>query len=143
MRDEKARAEQERLRIDYLAWRDGEVKRRKHDVPLYARLMQGRAAVLALIDREQLRVCSSCDEIAYPPEPVSDPHRYAQWRPRRELSRCHFCGAYDLDGFDERHSRELLYGGAYRPSDLDLRSAGGSDLLDVRPFGAEREEQWS
>jgi hypothetical protein len=105
-------------------------------------LTQGRAAVLALIDREQLRVCLSCDEIAYPSEPVSDPYRYAQWRSRREPSRCHFCGAHDLDGFDERHSRELLYGGAYRPVDLDLRSASGSDLFDAPSFGAEREEQW-
>lgn len=143
MRDQKARAEQELRRIDYLAWRDGEVKRRKHDFPLHTRLTQGRAAVLELIDREQLRRCSSCDEIAYPSEPVSNPYRYAQWRSRREPPRCHFCGAHDLDGFDERHSRELLYGGAYRPADLDLRSAGGSDLFDAPSFGAEREEQWS
>jgi hypothetical protein len=141
--DAQARAEQERLRIDYLAWREREAKRRKHDIPLHARLAQGRAAVLALIDGEQLRVCPSCGEIAYPSEPVSEPHRYAEWRPRREPTRCHFCGAHDLDGWDERRLPELLYGGAYWPSYLDLRSAGGSDLLDPeRPFG-EQEEQWS
>jgi hypothetical protein len=38
----------------------------------------------------------------------------------------------------------LLHGGAYRPSDLDLRSADGSDLLDrEQPFGDEQEEQCS
>ena len=142
-RDEQAHAEQERLRIGYLAWREREAKRRKHDIPLHARLAQGRAAVLALIDGEQLRVCPSCGEIAYPAEPVSDPHSYAQWRPRREPPRCHFCGAHDLDGWEQDRLPELLHGGAFRTSDLDLRSAGGSDLLDARPFGDQREEQWS
>ncbi len=143
-RDQQARTEQERLRIGYLAWREQEAKRRKHDIPLHVRLAQGRAAVLALIDGEQLRVCPYCGEIAYPAEPVSDPHRYAEWRPRQEPTRCHFCGAHDLDGWDERHMSGLLYGCAYRPSALDLRSAGGSDLLDrERPFGDEQEEQWS
>jgi hypothetical protein len=142
-RDEQARAEQEQLRIGYLAWREHEAKRRKHDIPLHARLAQGRAAVLALINGEQLRVCPSCGEIAYPAEPVSEPHRYPEWRPRREPPRCHFCGAHDLDGWEQDRLPELLHGNAYRPSDLDLRSAAGSDLLDARPFGAEQEEQWS
>ncbi|HEX4115207.1 MAG TPA: hypothetical protein VHY18_04975 [Solirubrobacteraceae bacterium] len=143
-RDQQARAEQERLRIGYLAWREHEARRRKHDIPLHARLAQGRAAVLALIDGEQLRVCPSCGEIAYPAEPVSDPRRYAEWRPRREPPRCHFCGAHDLDCWEQDRLPELLYGGAYRLPDLDLRSADGSDLLDrERPFGDEQEEQWS
>ncbi len=143
-RDQQARTEQERLRIGYLAWREREAKRRKHDIPLHARLAQGRAAVLELIDGEQLRVCPSCGEIAYPAEPVSDPHRYAEWRPRQEPPRCHFCGTHNLDGWDERHMSELLHGGAYRPSALDLRSVSGSDLLDrEQPFGNQQEEQWS
>jgi hypothetical protein len=143
-RDEKARAEQEQLRVGYLAWREREAKRRKHDIHLHVRLAQGRAAVLALIDSEQLRVCPSCCEVAYPAEPVSEPHGYAQWRPRREPPRCHFCGAHDLEGWEQDRLPELLHGGAYRPSDLDLRSAGGSDLLDRgQPFGDEEEEQWS
>ncbi len=142
-RDEQARAEQERLRIGYLAWREHEAKRRKHDIPLHARLAQGRAAVLALIDGEQLRVCPACGEIAYPAEPVPDPCRYAEWRPRQEPPRCHFCGAHDLDGWEQDRLPELLHGGAYRPSALDLRSAAGSDLLDARPFGNQQEEQWS
>ncbi len=67
-------------------------------------------------------------------------HLYA----RSEPARCHFCGAYNLDDWDERHVSGLLYGGAYRPPDLDLRSAGGSDLLDrEQPFCDEQEEQWS
>jgi hypothetical protein len=143
-RDQQARTEQERLRIGYLTWREHEARRRKHDIPLHARLAQGRAAVLALIDGEQLRVCPSCGEIAYPAEPVSDPRRYAEWRPRREPPCCHFCGAHNLDDWDERHMSGLLYGCACRPPDLDLRSAGGSDLLDrEQPFGDEQEEQCS
>lgn len=141
-RDQRARGEQERLRIDYLAWREQEAKHRKRDVPLSIRLTQGRATVLALVDREQLHICRACDEIVYPSEPISQPHRYAAWRAHHEPARCHFCGTtYDLEDWDERHSRELQYGGAVRPSDLDLRSAGGSDLLDARPLGAEQEEQ--
>lgn len=141
--DQQARIEQEQLRVGYLAWREREAKRRKHDIPLHARLAQGRAVVLALIDSEQLRVCPSCGEIAYPAEPVSEPHSYAQWRPRREPPRCHFCGAHDLDDWERDRLPELLHGGAYLTFDLDLRSAGGSDLLDrERPFGDE-EELWS
>lgn len=141
--DERARTEQERLRVGYLAWREQEAKRRKHDVPLHVRLAQGRAAALTLIDRERLHICPDCDEIVYPPEPANESHGYLVQPARREPARCHFCGAYQLDGWDERHAPGLLHGGAYRPSDLDLRSAGGSDLLDARPFGSEQEEQWS
>lgn len=143
--DERARTEQEHQRAGYLAWREQEAKRRKHDVPLHVRVAQGRAAALALIDGEQLRICPACDEIAYPSEPVSDPRRYAAWQPHRQPPRCHFCGAHDLDGWDELRSHELHRGGGCRPSDLDLRSPAGSGLLDrvVVPFGDEREEQWS
>lgn len=42
--DERARTEQERLRVGYLAWREQEARRRKHDVPLHGRLAQGRGA---------------------------------------------------------------------------------------------------
>lgn len=140
--DERARTEQERLRVGYLAWREQEAKRRKHDVPLHVRLAQGRAAALTLIEGEQLRICPACDEIAYPSEPASQSYGHAAWQPRREQPRCHFCGAYQLDDWDQSHAPELHHGSAYRPSDLDLRSVGGSDLLDARPFGNEHEEQW-
>ncbi len=143
--DERARTEQEHQRVGYLDWREQEAKRRKHDIPLHVRLAQGRAAVLALIDSEQLHVCAACDEVSYPSEPASNSYGYAAWRPRREPPRCHFCGAHDLDGWDELHSHELHHGGGRRPSDLDLRSAAGSGLLDraAVPFGDEQEEQWS
>lgn len=142
---ERARAEQERLRVGYLAWREQEAKRRKHDIPLHVRLAQGRAAALTLIDGEQLHICSACDEIAYPSEPASHAYGYAAWQSRREPARCHFCGAYQLDDWDQNHAPELHHGGAYRPSDLDLRSPAGSGLLDraAVPFGDEQEEQWS
>lgn len=143
--DERARTEQERLRVGYLAWRGQEAKRRKHDVPLHVRLAQGRAAALTLIDGEQLRICPACDEIAYPSEPASHSYRHSAWQPRHEPPRCHFCGAYQLDDWDQSHAPELHHGGAYQPSDLDLRSPAGSGLLDraAVPFGDEQEEQWS
>jgi hypothetical protein len=99
--DERAHTEQERLRVGYLAWREQEAKRRKHDVPLHVRLVQGRAAALTLIDGEQLRICPACDEIAYPSEAASQSYGHAAWQPRREQPRCHFCGAYQLDGWDQ------------------------------------------
>jgi hypothetical protein len=144
--DERARTEQERLRVGYLAWREQEAKRRKRDVPMHVRLAQGRAAALTLIDGEQLHICAACDEIAYPSEPASHSYGYSAWQSRREPPRCHFCGAYQLEDWDQSHAPELHHGGAYRPSDLDLRSAVGSGLLDraAVPFGGdEQEEQWS
>ncbi len=140
--DERERTEQERLRAGYLAWREQEAKRRKHEVPLHVRFTQGRGAVLALVDGEQLHICRACDEVVYPSEPLSQPRRYAAWQPHRAPARCQFCGAHDLEDWDERHSRELQYGGAFRPSDLDLRSDAGSDLLDRgQPFGDEEEQR--
>ena len=58
-RDEQARAEQERLRIGYLAADvSSEAKRRKHDVPLQRRGSRRAAPrCYALIDGEQLRIC--------------------------------------------------------------------------------------
>jgi hypothetical protein len=143
-RDHQARAEQEQLRIGYLQRREQEAKHRKYDVPLSVRLTQGRAALYALVDRERLHICHDCDEVVYPSEPADESHGYLVEPARREPARCHFCGAYNLDGWDEHHMPGLLYGGTYRRSDLDLRSAGGSDLLDrERLFGDEQEEQWS
>lgn len=139
-RDQQARIEQERLRIGYLQRREQEVKHRKYDVPFSVRLTHGRAAVCALIDRERLHICCDCNEVVYPSEPADESHGYLVQPARREPARCHFCGAYNLDGWDERHMSGLLYGGAYRP----LRSADGSDLLDrEQSFGDEQEEQWS
>lgn len=115
-RDQQAREKQQRLRIAYLDWREREARRRKHDVPLHVRLVQGRAAVLARIDAEQLRICRTCDEIAYPSERSPESALYSSWEQRREPVSCHFCGCQDLDGWDAQRTPELDHGASDLPA---------------------------
>ena len=68
-RDQQARTEQERLRLVYLARREREARRRKHEARLAARLAHGRNAVYEIVDRDRLHICTRCDEIVYPPNP--------------------------------------------------------------------------
>lgn len=89
-RDRENRAEQERLREDYLRWREKEAKRLAKMQGFIARHRSGRDAFLAKVDRGALRRCSGCEEIAYP-----DPERAASDRHIKPhvAARCHFCGA--------------------------------------------------
>jgi protein involved in plasmid replication-relaxation len=90
--DERARAEQERLRSDYLARREARARYRAKSQRLLARLRNGPEAFLEKIDRESLRVCRSCMEVAYP-----DPERPGYERGSRDVaSHCHFCDSRDL-----------------------------------------------
>jgi hypothetical protein len=129
-RDREARAEQARLRAAYLERREREARWRKHEAGLVARLAHGRAAVLGLVDRDHLRVCPRCEEIAYPAEPQRDGSGHPLQQRRGERSRCHFCGAYELERWDERHLPQLEHGSAYRRSGLDLRSGAEAGLMD-------------
>lgn len=128
--DQQARQEQERLRISYLERREHEARRRKHEAALTARLVQGRSAVLALVDRDELHHCPRCDEIVYPPEPRRDSYGYTIQHGYPEPPSCHFCGGHELDPWHERHLPRLEYGGAYRPLGLDLPSSGFDGLMD-------------
>ena len=90
--DRRSRHEQERLRSDYLAWREQEARRRAKAQRLPARLRNGPETFLEAIDRHSLRVCQRCEEIAYP-----DPERARYERGARDVAfRCHFCGGGEL-----------------------------------------------
>lgn len=128
--DHQARTEQERLRISYLERRGREARRRKHEAGLAARLVHGRAAALALVDGDRLKLCPRCDEIVYPPQPKQDNYGYVIHQSYQEPSRCHFCGGSDLNPWDESRLPQLEYGGDYRPFELDLRSPGTDGLMD-------------
>lgn len=90
--DRESAAEQERLRQNYLRWREQEAKRLAKMEGFIARRRTGHDAFLAEVDRGALRRCSRCEEIAYP-----DPERKLRPRGRRHVAgRCHFCGAGTL-----------------------------------------------
>jgi hypothetical protein len=90
--DRESAAEQERLRQNYLRWREQEAKRLAKMEGFIARRRTGHDAFLAEVDRGALRRCSRCEEIAYP-----DPERKPRPGGRRHVAgRCHFCGAGTL-----------------------------------------------
>jgi len=86
--DREGAAEQERLRGDYLLWREREAKRLAKLQGFIARHRTGHDAFLAEVDRGALRRCSGCEEIVYP-----DPERKHGGGRRHVAAYCHFCGA--------------------------------------------------
>ncbi|HWA54942.1 MAG TPA: replication-relaxation family protein [Solirubrobacterales bacterium] len=87
--DRESGVEQDRLRENYLRWREGEAKRLGKTHGFIARHRIGHDAFLADVDRGALRLCSGCEEIVYP-----DPERKPRPGGRRHVAgRCHFCGA--------------------------------------------------
>jgi DNA-binding Lrp family transcriptional regulator len=92
--DGRSIAEQERLRSVYLASRGERALNRWKSQRLFTRLARsGPEDFLEEIDRRSLRICRSCDEVAYP-----DPDRasYERGRHRDVAFRCHFCGSEKL-----------------------------------------------
>ena len=92
-RDSEARAEQERLRERYLAWRAKEARRLAKAQGIAARLRNGPESFLDQIDCQALRLCRGCEEIAYP-----DPEWASHERGVRYdvAGRCHYCGSRAL-----------------------------------------------
>jgi ribosomal protein L44E len=85
--DEQSRSEQERLRSDYLAFREERARRRWKSQRLVTRVRNGPETFLEEIDRKALRFCRSCEEVTYP-----DPERARYERRRYDVAfRCHFC----------------------------------------------------
>jgi hypothetical protein len=118
-RDQETCREQERSRVAYLDRRDQEARARKHQLGIATRIAHGPTALYPIIDRERLRICRRCDEIAYPD---IEPSRDQYGRPaRRPASRCHFCGASDLAPWEE----------GYRPQ-LEAGAHGGLALGEER-----------
>jgi hypothetical protein len=91
--DGRSRAEQERLRSAYLSSREERALSRWKSQRLLTRLVRsGPEDFLEEIDRKALRLCRSCEEVAYP-----DPERPSYQRGRRDVAyRCHFCGSEKL-----------------------------------------------
>ena len=90
-RDRDSRAEQERLRGNYLAWRDQEARRLAKAQGLLVRLRNRAEPFFEEIDHRALRRCGSCEEIAYP-----DPESAESFSKRHVAQRCHYCGAAAL-----------------------------------------------
>lgn len=86
--DRENAAEQERLRKDYLRWRETKATRLGERHGFIARRRIGHDAFLAEADREALRLCSGCEEIVYP-----DPDREHGPARRDVAAYCHFCGS--------------------------------------------------
>ena len=135
-RDQQARTEQERLRLTYLARREREARRRRHEARLAARLAHGRSAVYAIVDRDRLRICTRCDEIVYPPEP--ERRATVIYEELRQPSRCHFCGGSELAAWDPAYQSELEYGPGKRLLGADLTSGGIDGLMDDYENGGGR-----
>ena len=86
--DRENAAEQDRLRKDYLRWRETKATRLGERHGFIARRRIGHDAFLAEADREALRLCSGCEEIVYP-----DPKREHGPARRDVAAYCHFCGS--------------------------------------------------
>ncbi len=94
--NERSRSEQERLRSDYLAFREERARHRWKSQRLVTRLRNGPEDFLEEIDHEALRFCRSCEEIAYP-----DPERARYERRRYDVAfRCHFCDGRNLAAWE-------------------------------------------
>jgi hypothetical protein len=86
--DRENAVEQERLRKNYLRWRETKATRLGERHGFIARRRIGHDAFLAEVDREALRLCSGCEEIVYP-----DPEREHGPARRDVAAYCHFCGS--------------------------------------------------
>jgi len=90
--DGRSLKEQERLRVAYLSDREERALYRWKSQRLFTRLHSGPEDFLEEIDRRSLRLCRSCEEVAYP-----DPDRPSYERGPRDVAyRCHFCGSEKL-----------------------------------------------
>jgi DNA-binding Lrp family transcriptional regulator len=100
--DGRSRAEQGRLRSAYLSDREERALYRWKSQRLFTRLHSGPEDFLEQIDHRSLRLCRSCEEVAYP-----DPDRPSYERGRRDVAyRCHFCGSEKLAEWDRSAARE-------------------------------------
>jgi hypothetical protein len=86
--DRENAVEQERLRKNYLRWREAEATRLSKRHGFITRHRIGHDAFLAQVDRVSLRLCEGCEEIVYP-----DPKREHGPARRDVAAYCHFCGS--------------------------------------------------
>jgi hypothetical protein len=94
--DERSRSEQERLRSDYLSFREERARGRWKSQRLVTRVRNRPQDFLEEIDRKALRFCCACEEVAYP-----DPERARYERRRYDVAfRCHFCDGRRLAAWE-------------------------------------------
>ena len=87
-RTKKELAELKRLHgraLNYLQWRQKEVNRRRQNVRWIRRLVAARTRLARAMDEEELRVCTSCEQLVVPSR---EDYRYPK-------GYCPFCGARD------------------------------------------------
>jgi hypothetical protein len=101
--DGRSLREQERLRSAYLSSREERALYRWKSQRLFTRLARsGPEDFLEEIDRRSLRLCRSCEEVAYP-----DPDRPSYERGPRDVAyRCHFCGTENLAAWERSAAGE-------------------------------------
>lgn len=92
-RNGDARAAQKRLREDYLGWREQRARQLAKAQGILGRLRNRPESFLEEVDRRSLRLCRSCEEVAYP-----DPEwaHYERGAHPDVAGRCHFCRAEAL-----------------------------------------------
>jgi hypothetical protein len=102
-RDGDARAKQERLREDYLGGREQRARQLAKAQGIVGRLRNRPETFLEEVDRRSLRLCPSCEEVAYP-----DPEwaRYERGARPDVAGRCHFCGAEKLAKIEPAAEKE-------------------------------------
>ncbi|HEX5247995.1 MAG TPA: replication-relaxation family protein [Gaiellaceae bacterium] len=126
--DERARRDQDALRNAYLVVRDREARERKQQLGLATRLTHGPAALYPAIDRERLRVCRYCDEIAYP-DAEAGRDQYGR-TVRNPAGRCHFCGSGNLTAWNPAHQTRVEYGEPARLGEDDLTFAATAGSMN-------------
>lgn len=92
-RDGSARAKQKRLHEDYFGWREQRARQLAKAQGILGRFRNRAESFLDEVDRRSLRLCRSCEEVAYP-----DPEwaRYERGAHPDVAGHCHFCGAEAL-----------------------------------------------
>lgn len=95
-RDEQGRVKQQRARLAYLKLREREARRLAREGGLLRRFATPREEFYPRVDRDWLKFCSRCREVAYPALERAPDDPYA----RRPELRCHYCDAPGLAKFD-------------------------------------------
>lgn len=120
--DGRSRAEQERLRSAYLSSREERALYRWKSQRLFTRLHSGPEDFLEEIDHKALRLCRTCEEIAYP-----DPERARYERKPRDVAfRCHFCDGRNLAAWEPSAGGRTTF-------DRDLRTPSDGGGGEVSP----------
>lgn len=101
--DQRAEERQRELRDAYLERRRREARRLARQQGHSARLLKGTDAFLEQADELWLRVCPTCEEIAYP-EPEEQPDAFGQPEPGRT---CPYCRESELEPWSSMWAARL------------------------------------